>query len=120
MKITVEDVAKMAHEVNRSYCQLLGDYSQPEWDGAPKWQQDSAIAGVQYHLGNPYAGPSGSHESWLSVKEKEGWKYGPIKDPDKKEHPCFVPYHQLPKEQKLKDSFFTMVVDILRDYVIDA
>ena len=30
--------AKTAHEVNRAYCQGLGDYSQLHWEEAPDWQ----------------------------------------------------------------------------------
>jgi hypothetical protein len=43
----------------------------------------------------------------------DGWKYGPVKDPEKKEHPCFVPYDRLPTEQKAKDYIFGAVVKSL-------
>ena len=107
-------IARLAHLVNRSYCQALGDNSQPTWEEAPAWQKDSAVAGVKMHLANPDAKPSDSHESWLKEKEAAGWKYGPVKDPEKKEHPCFVPYDQLPKEQQVKDYLFKGIVDALR------
>jgi RyR domain len=112
--MTVPQIARIAHETNRAYCQELGDTSQPSWEDAPTWQVQSAINGVQFHLDNPNAGPSGSHENWLKVKKAEGWKYGPEKNPDKKEHPCYVPYDQLPLEQRLKDSLFTSIVHALR------
>jgi hypothetical protein len=115
--MTIPGIARVCHEANRVYCQELGDNSQPPWENAPRWQIESAINGVQFHLDNPNAGPSGSHENWLKVKEAEGWKYGPIKDADKKEHPCFVPYDQLPLEQRLKDSVFTSIVHALAPLV---
>jgi hypothetical protein len=31
----IEEIAKVAHEVNRAYCQALGDFSQPKWEDAP-------------------------------------------------------------------------------------
>lgn len=77
-------------------------------------QRNSAIRGVEFHLEYPKAPPSASHESWLKVKEEEGWKYGPVKDADKKEHPCFVPYEQLPVEQRSKDFLFKQVVHSLK------
>lgn len=42
----VEQIARMAHEANRAYCQALGDDSQPAWEDAPEWQAlfDSAAA----------------------------------------------------------------------------
>lgn len=113
MSLSIEEIAKVCHEANRGYCKALGDDSQLPWDEAPQWAKTSAINGVRFHLDNPNAGPSGSHENWLKEKEKEGWKYGEIKDPEKKEHPCFVPYDQLPKEQQAKDYIFTAIVKSL-------
>jgi hypothetical protein len=101
--------ARAAHEANRAYCMALGDGSQVGWDDAPAWQKESAMNGVNGVLdeGN---GPEQSHISWLAEKEKDGWKYGLVKDAAKKEHPCFVPYDKLPEEQKRKDSIFVTVV----------
>lgn len=113
MSLSIEEIAKVCHEANRGYCKALGDDSQLPWDEAPQWAKTSAINGVRFHLDNPNAGPSGSHENWLKEKEKEGWKYGEIKDPEKKEHPCFVPYDQLPKEQQAKDYIFVSIVKTL-------
>ena len=111
--MTTEQIAQVCHESNRAYCSSIGDNSQPPWESAPDWQKSSAIKGVQFHLKNPNAGPSCSHESWLKEKADNGWKYGPVKDPEKKEHPCFVPYDSLPREQRLKDYLFTAVVHAL-------
>lgn len=106
----VESIAKVCHEINRAYCTALGDLSQPAWDDAPQWQRDSAINGVRFHIANPLAGPDHSHNAWLAEKRAAGWKYGPVKDPDAKEHPCFVPYDELPREQQAKDYLFREVV----------
>ena len=100
--------ARAAHEANRAYCLALGDTSQPSWEDAPEWQKSSARNGVEGALmGNT---PEQSHESWLAEKERTGWKYGPVKNPERKEHPCFVPYADLPAEQRAKDAVFTSVV----------
>lgn len=110
-----EQIARVAHEINRAYCASLGDASQPAWEDAPDWQQASARAGVAMHLANPDATPEQSHESWLAQKTAEGWTYGEIKDAAKKEHPCFLPYAELPAEQKAKDFLFRGVVHTLKD-----
>ena len=55
-------------------------------------------------------GPEQIHESWLAEKIRDGWKYGPVKDPEKKEHPCLVLYGELPASQALKDSLFVEAV----------
>lgn len=109
----VTDIAKVAHEINRAYCQAIGDNSQPSWDDAPEWQRTSAINGVEFHMVNPEAGPDHSHNAWLEEKRVTGWKFGPVKNPDTKEHPCFVPYEQLPVEQKAKDYLFRAIVHAL-------
>jgi hypothetical protein len=108
LSAAVEACARAAHEANRAYCIAIGDTSQPRWEDAPGWQRTSALNGVEGVLaGN---GPEESHKSWLAEKESTGWKYGPVKDPEKKEHPCFVPYDQLPPEQRQKDAVFVGVV----------
>lgn len=106
-------IAKVCHEANRAYCAALGDLSQTAWEQAPEWQKDSAIKGVEFNIANPDAPASASHDSWLAVKEADGWKYGEVKDAEKKEHPCYVPYAQLPKDQQLKDALFKAVVAAL-------
>lgn len=102
--------ARCAHEVNRAYCIALGDLSQLPWDDVPKWQKDSVMAGVQAIIDNPEITPEQSHEGWLKLKKEQGWRFGTVKDPDKKEHPCFIPYSQLPKEQQAKDALFQLAV----------
>jgi len=103
-------IAKVCHEANRAYCQTIGDMSQPTWEDAPQWQKDSALNGVAFHAGNPNAGPQGSHGNWMKEKDAAGWKYGPVKDPEKKEHPCMVPFDQLPQNQQMKDRIFHAIV----------
>jgi hypothetical protein len=110
----IEQVAQLAHEVNRSFCQLIGDNSQPSWEEAPDWQIKSALAGVVFRLSNPDAPASTQHDQWLNDKIADSWKYGKSKDPEKKEHPCIVPYEDLPIEQKIKDTLFIAVVSALK------
>lgn len=110
------DIARVCHEVNRAYCQALGDHSQPAWEDAPEWQKQSALAGVKLHTENPHAGAQASHESWMAHKLSEGWKFGPVKDAEKKEHPCMVPFDELPREQQAKDYIFRAVVHALCAY----
>lgn len=107
---SIEYIARVAHEVNRAYCSALGDNSQPPWDEAPEWQRTSAVNGVTLHLHNPDAGPQASHEAWFKEKQETGWKYGPVKNPEAKEHPCMVAFNELPREQQAKDFLFRGVV----------
>ena len=111
--MTPAQIARVCHEVNRAYCQALGDDSQPTWDDAPQWQHDSAMMGVTLHSHGEH-GPEASHASWMAQKVAEGWKYGAYKDPENKLHPCMVPFDKLPREQQAKDFIFRAVVHALR------
>ena len=106
----IEQIAKTCHEVNKAYCESIGDMSQPKWSKAPKWQKDSAMDGVKFHLKNPKSKPCDSHNNWLAQKKKEGWVYGKVKDVVRKTHHCMVPYEKLPKSQQTKDALFIAVV----------
>lgn len=114
-----EIIAKVCHEVNRAYCTALGDMSQPAWEAAPAWQRESALAGVHLHLNDPDADASASHESWMAQKIADGWSYGETKDPDRKTHPCIVPFAELPREQQAKDFIFRAVVHALAEHITD-
>lgn len=107
---SIQQIARICHETNKAYCDSIGDPSRHHWDDAEEWQRQSAIRGVEFALSNPGANASAQHDAWLRDKEADGWKYGPIKDPAKKEHPCMVPYWSLPIEQRIKDFLFRHVV----------
>jgi RyR domain len=106
----IEDIARICHEVNRAYCQAIGDNSQPRWEDAPDWQRHSEQDGVIFTLDHPEATPEDSHKNWMREKARDGWKYGPVKNPHKKEHPLFMPFDQLPIEQRVKSHLFQAVV----------
>ena len=115
--MNTNDIAKVCHEVNRAYCQALGDNSQPAWDDAPEWQRSSARMGVDLHTMGDF-GPEASHISWMEQKVETGWVYGEVKDEVKKTHPCIMPFTQLPKEQKAKDYLFRQIVHSLKDQLV--
>ena len=108
--ISFDQVAKICHNVNKAYCESIGDNSQPDWEYAPEWQKKSAESGVKFHFNNPNSKPCDSHNNWLKDKKADGWVYGDVKEPIKKEHPCMVDYEELPKEQQTKDALFIAVV----------
>jgi len=106
----VTQIAITCHEVNRIFCEFNDDFSQPNFINAPDWQIESAINGVIFHIENPDANDSASHDNWMKQKIADGWVYGEEKDVDKKTHPCIVPFEELPKHQQFKDRLFRTVV----------
>lgn len=43
------------------------------------------------------------HEVWAEKRQAEGWRYGPERNDARKEHPCLVPYGDLPEEEREYD-----------------
>lgn len=105
-----KEIAEIAHEANRIYCASIDDFSQEHWDDAPEWQRESAINGVDNIAKGEITSPHASHVNWLEEKEKDGWKYGPEKNPELKTHPCFMPFDELPSQQQFKDHLFFNIV----------
>ena len=44
-----------------------------------------------------------THEVWSEGRMKDGWKYGDVRDDEKKQHPCLVPYEELSESEKEYD-----------------
>lgn len=117
MMMNAVQVAKVCHEVNRAYCESLGDHSQKSWDEASEGIRASAVDGVLKIVENPGMTPEQSHESWMRFKESQGWKHGVEKNEERKEHPCMVPYGMLGGEQRAKDYIFRAVVLSLKEFI---
>jgi hypothetical protein len=111
--MTIEEVARVCHEANRAYCTVIGDYSALPWAEVPERQRECIVTGVAFLLAHPEASQEIGHVQWFEIKRAAGWKYGPVKDAAKKEHPCCLPYNQLPPEQQKKDALFQAIVRTL-------
>lgn len=109
-----ENVARLCHQVNKAYCESIGDYTQVDWDEAPDWQRNSAIEGVVHHIENDDITPEDSHNNWLAEKTRNGWLWGKKKDAELKTHPCIIPYSELPIKQKSKDYIFKAICDFFK------
>ena len=44
-----------------------------------------------------------AHEVWARQRLAEGWRYGAERSDTRKEHPCLVPYEELPESEKEYD-----------------
>jgi hypothetical protein len=62
-----------------------------------------------------------THEVWAAGRIAEGWSYGKVRDDAKRQHPCLVPYEELPESEKEYDratSLETLKVILRLGYVI--
>ena len=48
------------------------------------------------------------HETWVRMRLDEGWTPGPRRDDDRREHPCLIPYAELPDIEKEIDRQMTL------------
>ena len=117
--MTIEQIARVCHEANRVYCASIKDHSHMQWSATPEWARNSVTSGVQFALDHPDVTPEQSHQSWLAMKQAEGWKPGPVKSVALKEHPCCVRYEDLPPEHQVKDVLFLGIVSLFRGMVTD-
>ena len=44
-----------------------------------------------------------THEVWSKGRLDEGWTYGPVRNDELKQHPCLIPYSELPESEKEYD-----------------
>lgn len=114
MSWSPEVIAEVCHEANRALTNHTKDVPvQPPWADAPEEMKKSSVEGVKWRLAHPDAPASAQHEEWMRSKIADGWKYGPKKDPEKKEHSALVPYGDLDPKVRSKDALFTAVVKAL-------
>ena len=116
--LSTTEIARVAYETNRAYCESLGDFGQLSWGNVEQWQRDSAMNGVLAIRKGIVTRPEQSHENWLKEKYDKGWVYGKEKNTDLSvgclTHPCMVPFDKLPAEQQMKDYlFFAIVMTLL-------
>lgn len=43
------------------------------------------------------------HEVWAQTRISQGWTYGEERNDELKQHPCLIPYEELPEEEREYD-----------------
>lgn len=114
----ISDIAGACYEVDRALCQHNGDYTSRPWDEASAWQVEAACHGVAALLQDTTLTPAEQHELWMQHKLDNGWSWGPNKDENLKQHPCILPYDQLPEHQRLKDVLFQANARYLLQFMV--
>jgi hypothetical protein len=116
-------IAAACHSAWYAYTVLaLGEPGEP-WTTAPEWQKSSILHAVAFWDAlDTDALPfekvcAASHVAWMKERTRGGWIYGTVKDPEKKTHPCLVPYEELPEAQRKKDAVVVQTYLALRSLV---
>jgi len=106
-------VTRAAHEVDRSWNEVIGAHVNKQWEVLTEKEQQTAknaVIGVITHDFNAEQ----THVSWVAEKKSQGWTYGEVKDLERKTHPCLVSWAELPIEFRVKDELW---VDTVRSFV---
>ncbi|MGH7617605.1 MAG: RyR domain-containing protein [Gemmatimonadaceae bacterium] len=112
MKISVLDIAQVAHDVIRAHCGVAGVPNYPAWEDTPSEIRERTIAGVQEQFDNPT--PEQQHEAWVIKMENDGWTHGAAFDLILKTHPGLVPFAERPQVDVIKQALFRSIVQSLR------
>src|SRR5271166_2675143 len=94
-EIPAEAAARIVHEAHRALQAWLEDPcpAQP-WDTLTPGQREMVINMVRLvQRGFPY---EYVHQIWVDKMTQEGWTWGAVKDPGGRQHPCVVPWEELP------------------------
>lgn len=109
----IEAASHAAHEVLRSYSRnVLDDYTHAAWDDVPEESKREVRQNVISIMQYDYTAEK-SHEIWMAQKLASGWRWGNVKNPEKREHPCLVEYKLLPEEQRFKDELWVSTVRLM-------
>ncbi len=106
MKLSIAQIASICHDLNHAYCQAIGDHTQGLSYAALQLQWQSTVDDVRAIAEGRVRSAVGLHNDWVRRKAAEGWRYGPLNDPEAKLHACMVPWRELPSEQQIADELF--------------
>lgn len=112
----IEKIARTAHDAIRGWCLANGQKEIPEWADAPEWMvfaTRESVAAVLENLGMPASDQQ--HDQWMAEKFRDGWVFGPKKDPEKKTHPLLIPFEDLPEVERMKDTLINSIVVALAE-----
>lgn len=109
VRYSLEEIARVCHEANRAMQRNLNEPGRSMlWDLESDFVKENTINGVRLiRLG--YSKEE-MHAEWCERMQEGGWKWGPVKDRLKLEHPCLVAYRDLPSTQRHKTEVIRAIV----------
>lgn len=103
------ELARIVHGAHVQYNVILGDNApDPPWDALGGRHQKQIADRVRSIREGK--GPAQIHQEWIDEMARWGWKYGEVKDPIARTHPCMRPYDELSPDQQAKDRLAIRIV----------
>ena len=110
--IKISEVAKIAYQANKAYSEIFDTRIRRDWTKLDQSERDFYIKGALFHLNNPDANESDSHNAWVKDMILKGWSYDKYYNPAKKTHPCIINFNKLTLEQQFKDYMFKGLINL--------
>lgn len=107
--------AIFVYEAARLENEAAGRPINPEpWGKRDDKFRANMIRAVKHQCGPRRSGsPEALHDAWVRAYRKMGWRYGPIRDPGRKEHPDMVPFCKLGRLEREKDWVYMKLCEII-------
>ena len=88
------------------------------WEKRDEVFKDQMTSYVEGLRGKTLPTPEEAHDSWWRKYEEMGWKFGEVRDTEKKTHPDMIPFNDLPKDEQDKDEIFLALVEFAFKYIM--
>lgn len=103
-------IVQVAYEINKAFCESLGDFSNKPWLEVSEEVLKSNSMLVAVVLKHPEITPEDIHNVWSLSRLTSGWTLGEEKDTIKKTHPSLKDFKDLSETERAKDFIFKQVV----------
>lgn len=117
--VTLRQIARMAHELDRIHGQHMGLIPVDSWEDLTSAFQDKRVELVQLiwkdRAGSKELTPADLHTSWMADGLANGWRHGATYDPQAKTHPFLVPFAELSPHEQLRLHLFVHLVTAYYD-----
>lgn len=117
--LTVEQVAVGC---NSACCNFLNSSDHTRnamlpWELMSEEERNGLISRVNIKLTRPEMSAELLHNEWMDMMISEGWRYGPLKDVNKKSDPMLLSYNDLIIEYRMLDVIISRIVSTLSDRI---
>lgn len=116
--MSIQNIAKVAYQANKAYCETLGDTTHKDWRELRVVDELAYVERVKFIVDHPEASLEDLHNLWLASKLAEGWVYSPIKDIVKKTHPCVLSFTDLSSTGQTGHMLFKTIVFALKPLLL--
>lgn len=117
--MTSEKIAQIIHGATAPIGRIACGNPIPVWEDLSVGQRCRAAVAVDDLMRNPHIKePEDFHDIWANPLYDDGWVWGPVYSLKTKQHPCLVPYDELPDAEKIKDMIWASLIEVFRPFYL--